>query len=81
MLMGQENPFEGVQFTKDKRSAFPQANVALISAHVPQISVLFPPISVHFPPISVHLRCLRFGSKKCKLAKAARKLSHVAPQQ
>ena len=54
-------PFEGVQFTKDKRCPFPQENVPLISVHFPQISVLFPPISVHFPPISVHLRFLHFG--------------------
>ena len=36
-------PFEGVQFTKDKRCPFPQENVPLISVHFPQISVLFPP--------------------------------------
>ena len=30
MLMGQEK-FEGVQFTKDKRCAFPQANFLLMS--------------------------------------------------
>ena len=56
-----EKPSECVQFTKDKRRAFPQANVPLISVLFQQISILFQPISVHVPPISVHFRFLHFG--------------------
>ena len=55
MLMGQEKPFEGVQFTKHKRCAFPQANV-------PQMSVLFfrrfPYFSRRFPCISRRFPCI-----------------------